>query len=158
MSATMFVHGRHDEGFWAYDVAAGIFLKYLIDAAHVYAEREPADWLGRCVSDWRSAAVLLANSGLYFDADWSAEELSVILQLITDSCEALTEKDSISANEMHSWEIKVFARGHDPYPTGPIVGLGCAIQQLLSGILPKPPEQTWWLYGLPTGRSTIGRK
>jgi hypothetical protein len=154
----MFVHGRHGEGFWAYDVAAGILLKFLIDAAQDYAEREHANWLGKCISSWRQSAVLLANAGLYFDINWSVEELSVIRQLIEDACDSSKKKGSISAREMQAWEITVFARGHDPFPAGPIAELGQAILDLLSGNLPKPPEQTWWFYGLPTGRATIAQR
>src|SRR5579862_2425130 len=158
MSATMFVHGPNDGGFWAYDVAAGIFLKYLVDAARDCLAREKADWLRKRVSNWETSAVLLANSGLYFGANWSANELSVVLRLIKETCDALEKKESITANEMKSWEISVLARGHDPFPTGPVVELGHAILELVTGTIPKPPEGTWWFYGLPTGRSTIGRR
>lgn len=162
MSATMFVHGRNDRGFWAYDVAAGIFLKYLIDAAESYARHKKAESLRECICDWRVSAILLANVGLHLEGERSAEELAVILRLIEDACETLTGRGSISADEMQSWDILdgqgIFARGYDPFPTVPVVELGHAIQALLIDTLPAPPEGTWWFFGTPTGRSTIGRE
>jgi len=46
-----------DQGFWGYDVAVGIFLKYLIDAAQVSAEAN-TPWLSEAISDWRVQAVI----------------------------------------------------------------------------------------------------
>jgi hypothetical protein len=141
MSQTMFVHDRNDGGFWAYDVAVGVFLKYLIDAAESYADREDAKWIRGCIHDWRVQAILLSNSGLHLDRDLPIDQLAVIVRLIEDACAALHQKGSISANEMQSWDILdgkgVFARGHDPFPIAPVTELGRAIQALLLGTLPK---------------------
>jgi hypothetical protein len=41
--------------FWAYDVALGIFLKHLIDAAEA-SDQAKAPWLAPLVSSWRVAA------------------------------------------------------------------------------------------------------
>ena len=46
-----------DQDFWGYDVAAGIFLKYLIGAAQVGAEAN-TPWLSEAISDWRVQAVI----------------------------------------------------------------------------------------------------
>jgi hypothetical protein len=45
------------QGFWGYDVAVGILLKYLIDAAQVSAEAN-TPWLSEAISDWRVQAVI----------------------------------------------------------------------------------------------------
>ena len=46
--------GIHFEGrfFWAYDVAAGVFLKYLIDEVEA-SEQAGEPWLSEAVSHWR---------------------------------------------------------------------------------------------------------
>lgn len=44
-------------GFWAYDVAVGVFLKYLIDAAEARGEAN-ASWLSETTSQWRVWAVV----------------------------------------------------------------------------------------------------
>lgn len=52
MSKTMFIEYRGD-GFWAYDVAVGVFLKHLIDRAVLYNERQPSPWLGEDIKHWQ---------------------------------------------------------------------------------------------------------
>ncbi len=54
MSKTQFVD-YGDAGFWAYDVALGIFLKYLIDAAEAVNART-APWLAVEIENWRTVA------------------------------------------------------------------------------------------------------
>ena len=54
--------------FWAYDVAAGVFLKYLIDEAEA-SEQTDEPWLSEAMSHWRvelrsqSLDLPLKNSG-----------------------------------------------------------------------------------------------
>lgn len=43
--------------FWAYDVAAGVFLKHLIDEAEA-SEQAGEAWLSEAVSDWRAQAAI----------------------------------------------------------------------------------------------------
>jgi hypothetical protein len=43
--------------FWAYDVAAGVFLKHLIDEAEA-SEQADAPWLSKAVSHWRVQAAI----------------------------------------------------------------------------------------------------
>ena len=40
----------------------------------------------------------------------------------------------------------------------PVVELGRAIIELVSGELPEAPEGKFWFYGTPTGRQTLGRR
>ena len=54
MSATQYVEYA-DRGFWAYDVALGVFLKHLIDAAETSDQAKTA-WLSAAVSSWRVGA------------------------------------------------------------------------------------------------------
>jgi hypothetical protein len=56
MTRTQFVYSRHD-ALWAYDVALGIFLKHLIDAAEASAQAK-TPWLRRWVSKWRQVACI----------------------------------------------------------------------------------------------------
>ena len=43
--------------FWAYDVAAGVFLKHLIDEAEASGQAD-TPWLSKAVSSWRVQAVI----------------------------------------------------------------------------------------------------
>ena len=157
MSKTQVVEYR-GVGFWAYDVAGGIFLKHLIDCAHRHVGQEGTKWLSDCVDQWRINAVL-SDFGLHLDEKWSQSQLDVVLSLIDKACGTLEERETISAQEMKAWSILdgegVFARGTAHFPTAPVVELGRAIQFLLRGTLPAPPEGTWWFYGVETGRTTL---
>jgi hypothetical protein len=42
--------------------------------------------------------------------------------------------------------------------TAPIVELGRAIIELVSGELPEEPDGKFWFYGTPDGRQTLGRR
>ena len=76
MSRTQFVEYR-DHGFWAYDVALGVFLKRLIDAAEEYHATEAGSWLSEAISWWRVVACV-SDYGLTLDSTWSAEQVATI--------------------------------------------------------------------------------
>src|SRR6185312_5525620 len=79
-----------DQDFWGYDVAAGIFLKYLIGAAQVSAEAN-TPWLSEAISDWRVQAVI-SDFQLTPGENWSAEQRA----------------DSSRMVNPHSLEIRAF--------------------------------------------------
>ncbi len=155
MSATVGVsfRGRH---FWALDVGLGIFLKHMLDAARRRVEGEGADWLASCVQHWR---VNRAESGLHLDENWSEDQLRIVLELMTEACTVLKQKQVIHAEEMETWSdlegLGVLKRGREPFPTRPVIELGEALMALLAGTLPSAPQGTWWAYGWPRGRTTI---
>ena len=160
MSKTLFVQ-YHDTGFWAFDVAVGIFLKYLIDAAGKRTGGQNATWLNECIDRWRVNAIV-SEYGLHLDEKWSEDQVQIIVHLVEEACGELRGRATISAEEMAGWSILdgrgVFPRGHTEFPTAPIVELGHAIRELLVGALLPSPEGTWWFYGAPTGRSTIAKR
>lgn len=157
MSKTKYIEyaGR---GFWAYDVAAGIFLKYLIDAAEA-SDHSGAPWLLIAVSSWRVQACV-SDFGLTLDADWEVEQWRTFLALAEESCSRLEERRSIPAEEIVAWpihdELRIFPRGEKEVPAAPVVELGRAIIALVSGDLPDAPPGKAWVYGAPTGRTTVG--
>lgn len=157
MSKTKFVEYR-GTGFWAYDVALGILLKHLIDAATDGNRTKDAPWLADCVKQWRVIAVI-SDYGLKFDDTWSSGQIEVISDLLTEACESLEGREFVSADDMATWDILegrgVAARGDIHFPTAPVVELGKAIRALLNGGLQAAPDGTWWLYGTTIGRGTI---
>jgi len=143
--------------FWAYDVAAGVFLKHLIDEAEA-SEQASEPWLSEAVSDWRSQAAI-AEFGLTLNEQWSSAQRQTFITLAETACKRLATRQSIPAQEIASWplvnELRIFPRGATEVLTAPIIELGHAIIELVSGRLPRPPKGEVWFYGTPTGRSTI---
>ena len=52
MSKTLYVDFR-GQGFWAFDVVSGIFLKHLIDVAEPRITDRHEPWLAEAVGRWR---------------------------------------------------------------------------------------------------------
>jgi hypothetical protein len=156
----MFIRYR-SEGFWAYDVGVGVFLKHLIDCAGKHAQAEDAAWLRDCIDRWRFNAVI-SDAGLYLDEAWSGDQIQTVVRLMDEACVALGRRIQIPADEMQAWDLLegkgVFARGEVEFPTTPAIELGHAIQAILVGRLPPAPPGAWWYYGAPPGRHTIPRR
>src|SRR5258708_325608 len=156
MSQTMFVQFGN-EGFWAYDVALGVFLRPLIDAAEASRQTDTT-WLSGAVRSWREAACI-SDFGLTLDANWSAAQRQTFIALAEEACARLATRESIPAEEIVHWQIledlRIFPRGATEVLMAPIVELGGAIIALVSGRLPKAPEGQTWFYGTPTGRETL---
>jgi hypothetical protein len=159
MTATQFVEYNGD-GFWAYDVALGVFLKHLIDAAEASPDAS-APWLSEAVYGWQTAACI-SDFGLTLGRDWSSAELESFVSLAHGACAALAARDAIPAAEIASWpllnELRIDPRGATEVATAPVVELGRAVIALVSGRLDAPPDGKAWFYGAPTGRDTIGHR
>lgn len=57
------------------------------------------------------------------------------------------------------WEGEgVFARGAAEVATAPVIELGQALIELLSGTLPDDPPDNRWIYGTPRGRDLLRRQ
>ena len=156
MSKTKFV-SCGDDGFWAYDVALGVFMKYVIDAAEA-PDDERSPWLSGAISDWRLSACF-PDHGLTLDPNWSSPNMATFIDLANKACDELSRQDAVSAEEIASWtileDLKIFTRGASEVETRPVVELGRAIVALAKGVLPAAPQGTIWLYGAPTGRTTL---
>jgi len=156
VTKTQFVNYA-DRGFWAYDVALGVFLKHLIDAAEA-SGRADTTWLSSAVSSWRTVACI-SDYGLTLDEKWSAAQRQTFVALAEDACARLAARESIPAEEIVRWHLledqRIFPRGATEVLTAPVVELGRAIIALLSGRLPEAPEGKHWLYGTPAGRETL---
>ncbi|MGD0734446.1 MAG: hypothetical protein ABR976_04835 [Terracidiphilus sp.] len=146
--------------FWVYDVAAGVFLKYLVDEAEA-SEHAGEAWLSEAVSDWRAQAAI-TEFGLTLKEQWSSAQRQIFIELSEEACKKLATRMSISSEEIASWELvgdlHISTRGESEILTAPVIELGRAIIELVSGNLPQPPKDEAWFYGLPTGRSTLRMK
>jgi hypothetical protein len=101
-----------------------------------------------------------SDFGLHLEDGWSEYQVQIIIKIIDKVCNALEQKESISAQQMAGWNILdnkgVFPRGALLFPTGPVVELSRAIQALLNGTLQAAaPKGHRWLYGSEAGRNTI---
>lgn len=156
MSSTQFVeYQKH--GFWAYDVALGVFLKHVIDAASSH-DQGGSKWLADATAWWRVVACV-GDYGLRIDSEWSADQLAVFAELAHRACAQIAGAEVIHAADVASWKVlnnqTIFLRGATELRTTPIVELGRAVIALVHGTLPEPPPGTCWYFGAPDGRSTI---
>jgi hypothetical protein len=160
MSKTMFIE-YHGEGFWAYDVAVGVFLKHLVDRASQYADAQPSAWLSDCIERWRVNAVI-TDYGLHLDPAWTDSQRQLVRTLIDEARKEMEKVEAFSAEEAASWDLHdgqgIFSRGEARILTAPSIELGQAIGLILDGALPEAPSGTWWFYGVPDGVSTIQKK
>ena len=160
MTMTQFVDYR-GKGFWAYDVALGVYLKHLIDAAEQRKPEADAEWLEEAVAWWRVAAVI-SDYGLTIESSWSESQIDVLLDLLDRACTRLAEHEEIPASEIVSWplldDLRIHPRGAIVVRTAPVVELGLAIIALINGTLPESPAGTVWFYGVLEGRTTIRGK
>ena len=157
VSATQIVKyaGR---GFWAYDVAVGIFIKHLLDAAEKSGEAH-RPWLSKAMSDWRVQAVVMER-GFTIDERWSAEERDAFIAMAEQACAAIATREFIPVAEIVGWpfvdDLRIFPRtAAREIRTAPIVELGRAMVALLFDRLPAAPRGEAWFFGTPDGRSTI---
>ena len=143
--------------FWAYDVAAGVFLKHLVDEAEA-SEYANEPWLSEAASSWRVQAAI-AEFGLTLEEEWSSTQRAIFIELAEAVCKKLERRDSIPAKEIATWpltdKLRIHPRSATEVLTAPIIELGRAIIALVSGKLPPSPKGEAWFYGTPTGRSTI---
>jgi hypothetical protein len=158
MAKTHYIQYRGD-GFWAYDVAQGILLKHLADLAEARAGEAGLSWLKEAAHSWRVGAVLY---GLWIEESWSAQQMTVFVDLVRQACKILEAKEKIPAEEITSWpmvdDLRIFPRGAKEVSTAPVVELGRAIISLIEGSLPPAPVGTWWCFGFPEGRTTIRKR
>jgi len=160
MSQTQFVEYRQ-RGFWAYDVALGVFLKHLIDVAEGHRLEHDETWLADSVKWWRVVACV-NDFGLGLGEEWSASQVDTFVRLAREACVRIGRRQQFPAAEIEAWSILdgkgVFPRGASEVRSGPIVELGEAIVALIEGVLPAAPSGTAWLYGTPEGRGTIAMR
>ena len=157
MSSKQFVEFRGN-GFWAYDVVLGVFLKHLIDAATSRLDPIPDAWLSDAVASWRVVAAI-SDYGLSLDGTWSPQQLDTFTELADEACNALSWRDEIPAEEIETWEmvegVRCFARGLPAVKTASAIRLGRAIIQLIDGTLPEAPPGTSWFFATDENPRTI---
>ena len=111
MTATQVIN-YEGRGFWAYDVAVGVFMKHLLDAAEKGGETHKP-WLSKAMLDWRVQAVV-TESGFTIDEGWSVEERTAFIAMTEQACAALEARESIPVTEIVSWpfvdNLRIFPR------------------------------------------------
>lgn len=155
MSKTKSVtHG--DNGFWAYDIVLGVFLKYLIDVVEETGQAH-VPFLADAVSEWRLAPIY--DFGVTLKESWTPLQRQNILTFAEEACTRLATRESIPTEEIAGWAFtgcneRVFHRGLKEVHTGPVIELGQGFIALLRDELPEPPKGEAWFF-TDTGRSTI---
>ena len=160
MSRSLYVDFR-DNGFWAYDVASSVFLKFLIDAANERTAVDTDHWLSEAIQNWRVSAVI-SDLGFYLDDNWSQLQIDTVIKLCRTATEVIRAGGNIPASEIESWPIlddqRVFTRGHDPVPSKAVARFGDAVISLLQITLPEPPDRHWWFFTLDENVDTIAMR
>lgn len=146
-----------ERGFWAYDVAVGIFFKHLIDAVEASGQAH-TPFLNAAISLWRVQAAV-SDIGLTLEKSWTQLQRKNITDFAEQACLMIATRESIPADEIVRWPLignyRIHTRGEKEVHTGPIVELGHAVIALVSGTLPEPPKSKAWFYGDPEGLTTI---
>ena len=151
----LYIHFR-DNGFWAFETAIDIFLRHLIDRANYYFYQNEFEWLCEGIKEWEINSK--SNfSGMYLDEKWAQNQFNLMLVLIEEVCEILSEYSTIPASEWDSELGKKVIQNTIQFPSKPVIELGRAIQSLLREDLPIAPDGKMWLYGTKNGRRTIDK-
>jgi len=112
-----------------------MFLKHLIDEAEA-SEQAGEPWLSEAVSDWRVQAAI-TEFGLTLKEQRSSAQRQTFITLAERACNKLATRQSIPAQEIASWplvnELRIFPRSATEVLTAPIIELGHAIAELVSG-------------------------
>lgn len=157
MSQTIYVEYR-ENGFWAFDVVLGVFLKHLIDAATRHLGGPEDEWLSGEIPNWRINAVI-SDFALILDANWSEHQIRTFNEIAAEACRELQRRETISAEEIASWpmvdDLRIFPRGLPLVTTASVVRLGKAMIELVNGSLSEPPPGTRWLFSYKDDPSTI---
>lgn len=170
MSKTLFVSFRDQrldigtEGFWAFDVVSGVFLKHLVDVATAQLLVRHDAWLTDAIEHWRFNAVC-GDLGLFLNDSWTPEQIATFTKLAREACDVLAKRESIPAAEIESWQMvdgdyiyRCFARGQPFVTTASAIRFGDALIQLVNGELPEPPPGTWWFFGPDESQQTMGKR
>jgi hypothetical protein len=120
LSKTKYVeYANH--GFWAYDVALGVFLKHLIDEAKPN-DQAKTPWLSTAIQSWREVACI-PDFGLTLDSGWSTAQQQVFTTLAEGACARFARRESIPTEEIAGWhlldDLRIFPRGATEVFTAP---------------------------------------
>ncbi|NUT45908.1 MAG: hypothetical protein HOV94_01125 [Saccharothrix sp.] len=153
--------GLHGTELWAYDASLSLVLAQAVRLVEESSpDRRPAWWSG--VDRELRVHAVITEFHLDLDLGLDAGQREELAQLFDEAAELVRERGLFTADEAAVWPIlddtPVKFRGADPEPTAPAAELGHALAQLIRGTLPPPPTGTWWFYGAPGGRRTIGMR
>jgi hypothetical protein len=113
------------QGFWAYDIVLGVFLKYFIDVVEATGQAH-TPFLAQAVASWRLAPIY--DFGLSFEESWTPQQRENIIAFAEEACARIATRESISTEEIASWTFagheRVFHRGLKEVGTAPVIELG----------------------------------
>jgi hypothetical protein len=145
--------------FWAFDVSLSILLR---ETVVLGARTTDGDWLGPVLAELRHAAIGGSTRGLDLDLGVTDEQRQVVVRLIEQAGERLSQREFITASEAAQLEIEpgvtVSWRPADAIPTEPIVDLSKALSALVRGTLPHAPAGHWWCIGQDIDWQVIGMR
>jgi hypothetical protein len=120
------------------------------------------DWLGPVLAELRHAAIRGSTGMLDLDLGLTDEQRQVIVRLIEQAGERLSQRELITASEAAQLEIEpgvtVRWRPADAIPTEPILDLSRALAALVQGTLPHAPPGHWWCIGQGSDWQIIGMR
>ena len=157
MSRLMCVEFR-DVGFWAFDVVAATYIRFLVDTAEARATSESNTWLADVIHNWRVSAAV-SDVGFHLDDSWTEPQVKTVVEIFRKTNEKIAPLGDIPARTVDSApivdELHIFLRNIDPIPHRPLLRFGKAVIDLLSGSLSAPPTGHWWCYDLAETVSII---
>jgi hypothetical protein len=153
VSKTVAVEFR-GRAFWAFDVSLSILLR---ETVVLGARTTDGDWLDPVLAELRHAAIGGSTRGLDLDLGVTDEQRQVVVRLIEQAGERLSQREFITAPEAAQLEIEpgvtVRWRPADAIPTEPILDLSRLSRRSSEGPCPTRPPAT----GGASGRTVIGR-
>jgi hypothetical protein len=158
VSKTVAVEFR-GRSFWAFDVSLSILLH---ETVLIGARTTDGDWLAPVLAELRHAAIRGSTGMLDLDLGLTDEQRQVVVRLIEQAGERLSQRELITASEAAQLEIepsvRVLWRPADAVPTEPILDLSKALAALVRGTLPHAPAGHWWFIGLDSDWQIIGMR
>ena len=153
-TAAVTANGRN---FWAYDVSIS-FLAYEILA--VGREQAPGPWFDALVDALTGVAIVGGTVGLNLEPVVEAGAVESFATIAGEAGARLRALGSVTAADAQARRVAghpvIWRPVDDPaMPSAPIADLAQAMIELVRGQLPKPPPDTSWYFGLPSGPRTL---
>lgn len=157
MSKTLYVDFR-DVGFWAFDVVAATYIKFLVDAAETRMTSDADSWLADVIQQWRVNAAI-SDFGFHLNDEWTDSQITTIVEIFNKTNDTIAAIGDIPARTVDAEpivdDLHIFLRNIDPIAHKPVVRFGKGLIDLLSDSLPEPPKGHWWYYNLADELGTI---
>jgi hypothetical protein len=105
---------------------------------------------------------VVADLGFVIEMSWPIDGVDLLRSLLVEVSRRLAARGTLTADEVATWNVldgdTIDLRGAEVVDLAQVVELTQATIELIDGTLAQPPAGTWWLYGFPGGRSTVGMR